>query len=84
MDILNLIKFNVTSGLIGLSSLNTQPTLIDSVDVLGGISDHINLGSVVEIYNPSNLNLQAGDVYLRLFNNGSAVGTTLLPNPNFL
>lgn len=84
MVTLDPIKFNVTSGLIGLNSLNTQPTLIDSVDVLGGTSDHINLGIVVEIYNPSNLNLQAGDVYLQLFNNGSAVGTTLLPNLNLL
>lgn len=81
---LNPIKFNVSSSLLGLNSLNTQPTLIEGVDVLGGTPDHINLAINVSIFNPSNVNLQVGDVFLALFNNGSEIGTTLLPNLNLV
>lgn len=70
----------MTSGLVGLNSLNTQPTTINSVDVVGGTPDYISLAISVSIYNPANLNLAVGDLYLELFNQGQAVGTTLLPN----
>ncbi|KAF8314052.1 hypothetical protein DL93DRAFT_2167525 [Clavulina sp. PMI_390] len=77
---LNPIDFNVSTSLQGLNSLNTKPTTINSVDVVGGTSDYIAIDITVSMYNPANLNLAVGDLYLDLFNNGSAVGTTLLPN----
>jgi hypothetical protein len=82
--VLDPIKFNVSSGLTGLNSLNTQPTVIESVDVLGGTTVHISLGIAVQLFNPSNLNLQAGDVYLELFSQKQPIGTTLLPNLNLV
>lgn len=81
---LDPIKFNVSSSLVGLNSLNTRPTTVNSVDVLGGTADHIELAIGVTIYNPANLNLQVGDLYLMLYNGKSAVGTVLLPNLNLL
>lgn len=82
--VLDPIKFNVSSGLTGLNSFNTQPTVINSVDVLGGTPDYISLGISVTIYNPANLNLGVGDLYLELFNQGQPIGTTLLPNLNLI
>jgi hypothetical protein len=96
-----LCRFNVTSVLRGFNSLNTKPTLIQSVDVLGGTTDYISLGIVgmsftyrkqrkhgkplklsppVEIWNPSSVNLNAGDLDLALYMKGGMIGTTLLPN----
>lgn len=65
------------SDVIDVDSLTTQRTLIDGVDMLGGTSEQIHLSIIVEIYNPSNMNLQAGDAYFEPFSNSSAVGTVL-------
>jgi Protein of unknown function (DUF3712) len=40
--VLDPIKFDVTSSLNGLRGLKGS-TVIDTVDVMGGTSDHINL-----------------------------------------
>ncbi|EPQ57376.1 hypothetical protein GLOTRDRAFT_120580 [Gloeophyllum trabeum ATCC 11539] len=76
---LDPIKFNVSSGLLGLQGLKGS-TVINSVDVLGGTQDYISLGINVSIHNPSNLVLNTGDLTLQLFRDGGMVGTTLLPN----
>ncbi|KAF8586733.1 hypothetical protein K439DRAFT_1631457 [Ramaria rubella] len=76
---LDPIKFNVNSTLNGLNGLQGS-TIIDSVDVVGGTSDHINLNINVSIFNPSSLNLNTGDLTLQLIRDGAILGTTLLPN----
>ncbi|KAF8524806.1 hypothetical protein BU17DRAFT_84312 [Hysterangium stoloniferum] len=76
---LSPINFNVTSTLNGLEGLKGS-TVIDSVDVMGGTSEHINLNINVSIFNPSSLNLKTGDLILQLTRGGAVVGTTLLPN----
>ncbi|SGY79107.1 BQ5605_C008g05044 [Microbotryum silenes-dioicae] len=78
--LLKNIAFTVPAGLIGLSSLSTFPTLIRNVDVLGGTKDAILLNITVGLTNPSNLDLKVGNVTFQLFNNGSFVGTTVLPD----
>lgn len=80
MITLDPIKFNVSTGLIGLDSLNTRPTLINSVNLVGGTPEYLAVDITVSIYNPANLALNVGDLYLEIFNDGQPVGTTLLPD----
>lgn len=75
------INFAVPAGLIGLSKLQTAPTEIVSVDVIGGTPDQLVLGIQVGMTNPSNLILDVGDVTLQLFDqlNGAFLGRAVLP-----
>ncbi|KAF8840051.1 hypothetical protein BDN67DRAFT_1054007 [Paxillus ammoniavirescens] len=76
---LDPIKVNVTTSLNGLQGLNGYTT-IDSVDVLGGTQQALNLGIDVTIFNPSNLELATGDLTLQLQRGGAILGTALMPN----
>ncbi|GAA5951249.1 hypothetical protein JCM3765_002422 [Sporobolomyces pararoseus] len=74
------IAFAVPAGLIGLESLASYPTLIRSVDVTGGSRDAILLNITVGLTNPSNLDLEVGDVTFQLFQEKNFLGTTVLPD----
>ncbi|KAF8894927.1 hypothetical protein CPB84DRAFT_1848428 [Gymnopilus junonius] len=76
---LDSIAVNVTTTLKGLQGLKGLTT-IDSVDVIGGTSQGIDLAIGVSIFNPSNLKLSTGDLTLQLLREGVVLGTTLLPN----
>lgn len=73
------ILFAVPAGLIGLESLATNPTLIRSVDVVGGTPDAILLNILVGLTNPSNLDLTVGNVTFQLYRGNAFLGTTVLP-----
>ncbi|KAI5474806.1 pre-rrna processing protein [Pseudohyphozyma bogoriensis] len=73
------IGFTVPAGLIGLESLAAYPTTILSVDVTGGTTDAIELAITVGLTNPSNIDLEVGDVTFQLFNGKSFLGTATLP-----
>ncbi|KAM0750211.1 hypothetical protein T439DRAFT_247618 [Meredithblackwellia eburnea MCA 4105] len=73
------IGFSVPAGLIGLESLSKYPTNILSVDVVGGTTDAIILSINVGLTNPSNLDLEVGNVTFQLFCNNSFLGTAILP-----
>ncbi|GAA6057282.1 hypothetical protein JCM3770_004534 [Rhodotorula araucariae] len=74
------IEFTVPAGLIGLEGLTKFPTLINSVDVVGGTKDAIVLNISVGLTNPSNLDLTVGDVTFQLFSGADFLGTTVLPS----
>ncbi|GAA5914535.1 uncharacterized protein JCM6883_003197 [Sporobolomyces salmoneus] len=74
------IAFAVPAGLVGLESLARYPTLIRSVDVTGGTADAILLNITVGLTNPSNLDLEVGDVTFQLFQEENFLGTTVLPD----
>lgn len=76
---LDPIKFNVTSTLPGLQGLSGY-TWIQGVDVIGGTTDYLELAINVTIYNPSGINLQAGDLTTQLYSGSSLLGTALMPN----
>ncbi|KAF8557967.1 hypothetical protein OG21DRAFT_1504634 [Imleria badia] len=76
---LDPIQVNVTTSLTGLQGLKGFTT-IESVDVLGGTQQALNLGIVVSIVNPSNLQLSTGDLTLQLQRGGAVLGTALMPN----
>ncbi|KAM0789126.1 hypothetical protein ACM66B_003180 [Microbotryomycetes sp. NB124-2] len=73
------IDFIVPAGLIGLESLTLYPTLIRSVDVIGGTPDAVLLNIVTGLTNPSNLDLTVGNVTFQLFRGESFLGTAVLP-----
>lgn len=77
--LLDGIKFDVVTGLIGLSGLTAYPTVINAVDVTGGASDTISLAVNLTLINPSNLNLSVGDTTLQL-SNGVVLGNATLPD----
>lgn len=82
---LDPIKVNVTTSLNGLQGLSNNLTVINSVNVTGGISQGIQLSIDVSIKNPSNLHLQTGNLVLQLVltgGSGSILGTALMPNLN--
>ncbi|KAF8891683.1 hypothetical protein BD779DRAFT_1661547 [Infundibulicybe gibba] len=76
---LDPILVNVSTSLNGLQGLKGM-TEIKTVDVQGGTEDAITLAIDVSIFNPSNLNLNTGDLTLQLFRDGAILGTALLPN----
>ncbi|PWN24968.1 hypothetical protein BDZ90DRAFT_262821 [Jaminaea rosea] len=79
--LLNGIKFGVGSGLRGLAGLRKYPTVINSVDVVGGAPDAISLVVGTTVVNPSNLNLSVGDSIFQL-QNEVVLGNVTLPNLN--
>ncbi|MCO5589830.1 hypothetical protein L7F22_043799 [Adiantum nelumboides] len=79
--LLNGIRFSVGTGLAGLSGLTKYPTIINSVDVVGGAPDAISLVVGTTVVNPSNLNLSTGDATFQL-ENTVPVGNVTLPGLN--
>ena len=71
------IKYDVRSGLLGLQGLKAKPTNITGVDVIGGTRQGIKLSVNTTIYNPSNVNIGAGDVTLLLINQ-DVIGKVLM------
>ena len=81
--LLNGIKFDVDSGLLGLQGLTKEPTTITGVDVVGGSAEGLKLKVNTTIVNPSNVNLAVSDVKLLLVNH-DVVGNVVLPNLNLV
>lgn len=81
--LLDGIKFNVSTGLVGLSGLNKYPTVVNSVDVIGGSASSIDLAVGLTVVNPSNLNLTTGDTRLQLINQ-VPLGVVTLPQLNLV
>lgn len=77
--LLDGIRFTVESGLLGLQGLTQYPTLILGVDVMGGTQEALTLNVNTSIYNPSNVNLDVGNVTLLMVNH-DVVGDALIPN----
>lgn len=77
--LLDGIEFSVESGLLGLQGLNHYPTTIDGVDLIGGTREGLTLAVNTSIYNPSNVNVQVGNVTLLMVNH-DVVGSVTIPN----
>ncbi|KAJ7594702.1 hypothetical protein C8J56DRAFT_446479 [Mycena floridula] len=83
---LDPIKVNVSTSLQGLQGLSNNLTRLTAVDVVGGTKAGIVLAINVAIDNPSNLNINTGDLSLQLTRSASSggdgksvLGTALLP-----
>ena len=79
--LLDGIRFKVQSGLLGLQGLAAYPTIIQGVDVVGGTQQGIQLSVNTTLYNPSNVNVGAGDVHLLLLNH-DVVGDVVMKDLN--
>ncbi|KAI8372839.1 uncharacterized protein BYT42DRAFT_578204 [Radiomyces spectabilis] len=72
------ISFAVNSTLHGMQFLKSSPTIINSLDVIGGTADALQLGINVTIENPSDFNISTGDVRLAMLSQGEELGGVLL------
>ncbi|TFK54041.1 hypothetical protein OE88DRAFT_1732763 [Heliocybe sulcata] len=74
------ISFSVDTSLAGLQGLNTQPTLVESLDVSHGYPDYLLIKTTASLFNPSNLTIGTGDVAFSLSFESQTVGTADVSN----
>jgi hypothetical protein len=73
------VPLNATTSLNGLQFLNSTPTIINGIDVTGGTTDYLVMAINVTMYNPSSVQITAGDVSLLMQSEGTQLGTVTLP-----
>ncbi|KAL0135826.1 hypothetical protein V8B55DRAFT_1171734 [Mucor lusitanicus] len=78
--VLSGINFELPTELHGLQFLNSTATVINSLDVTGGQSDHLELGINVTMENPSDFSIATGDVTFAMLADGTELGTVTLSN----
>lgn len=74
------ITFKVPTSLHGLQFLNSTPTTVNSVDVVGGTSDALQLAINVTMDNPSDFTISTGDVNFAFLASGEQLGNVQLSN----
>ncbi|KAK4511701.1 uncharacterized protein ATC70_007244 [Mucor velutinosus] len=78
--VLSGINFELPTELHGLQFLNSTATVINSLDVTGGQSDHLELGINVTMENPSDFSIATGDVTFAMLADDTNLGTVTLSN----
>ncbi|CAO0800868.1 unnamed protein product [Mucor circinelloides] len=78
--VLSGINFELPTELHGLQFLNSTATVINSLDVTGGQSDHLELGINVTMENPSDFSIATGDVTFAMLADSTNLGTVTLSN----
>ncbi|CAG8461855.1 16709_t:CDS:2 [Acaulospora colombiana] len=76
------ISFTVQTTLTGLNGLSTRPTVINSLKVIGGTSDHMLIQLEVTLFNPSNVKISMPNcsaTFDLIFKN-LKIGTAIMPN----
>ncbi|KAH8549288.1 hypothetical protein BGW37DRAFT_469259 [Umbelopsis sp. PMI_123] len=74
------VPLNAVTSLNGLQFLNSTPTVINGIDVTGGTTDNLIMVINTTMYNPSSVQISAGDVNLLMGSDGTQLGTVTLPN----
>ncbi|KAG2175943.1 hypothetical protein INT44_000421 [Umbelopsis vinacea] len=77
---LSNVPLNAVTSLNGLQFLNSTPTVINGLDVTGGTTDNLIMVINTTMYNPSSVQISAGDVSLLMGSDGTQLGTVTLPN----
>ncbi|KAI9493349.1 hypothetical protein BDB00DRAFT_823642 [Zychaea mexicana] len=72
------ITLDVPTSLKGLQFLNSTPTIINSLDVTGGETDHMNLAINLSMSNPSDFSIYTGDVSFDMKADNTKIGTVTL------
>ncbi|KAG2183772.1 hypothetical protein INT43_006783 [Umbelopsis isabellina] len=74
------IPFAADSNLNGLRNLNSSATIINSLDVVGGTTDYLQLAISVGMENPSSVQIGTGDVTFQMLSGDVVLGNVMLPN----
>ncbi|KAF7731541.1 hypothetical protein EC973_009305 [Apophysomyces ossiformis] len=74
------ITFKVPTSLHGLQFLNSTPTVINSLDVVGGTEQNLQLAINVSMTNPSDFSISTGDVSFAMKADNDRLGTVTLKN----
>ncbi|KAI8071002.1 hypothetical protein BC940DRAFT_345216 [Gongronella butleri] len=78
---MNGININVSTTMNGLQFLNSTPSVISKVDLVGGTQDALQLAIDVSMFNPSDFTLAVGgDLVFNMFAMGMQLGTATLSN----
>ncbi|KAI8149167.1 hypothetical protein BJV82DRAFT_209323 [Fennellomyces sp. T-0311] len=72
------ITFEVPTSLHGLQFLNSAPTVVNSVDVIGGTPENLLLAINVTMENPSDFSIFTGDVTFAFLASGEQLGNVIL------
>ncbi|KAI8149169.1 hypothetical protein BJV82DRAFT_663501 [Fennellomyces sp. T-0311] len=72
------ISFEVPTSLHGLQFLNSAPTVVNSVDVIGGTPENLLLAINVTMENPSDFSIFTGDVTFAFLASGEQLGNVIL------
>jgi hypothetical protein len=78
--VLSGINFELPTSLHGLEFLNSTATVINSLDVVGGQADHLELAINVTMQNPSDFSISTGDVNFAMLASGASIGQVTLSN----
>ncbi|KAF8977331.1 hypothetical protein BGZ46_007471 [Entomortierella lignicola] len=83
------VPFNSAVSLAGLQGLKTQPTVINGLTVIGGLTTGLEIALNLTMFNPSELTIDtgAGDnaiVTFALQYEGDSVGTVIFPTLNLV
>lgn len=81
--VLTDIRFQVDTGIKGLSGLKKYDTIVNSVDVVGGTPEAVQLAIQLTAVNPSNINVSLGDLTLDIMNQVK-LGSALIPDANLV
>ncbi|KAI8149170.1 hypothetical protein BJV82DRAFT_209695 [Fennellomyces sp. T-0311] len=72
------ITFEVPTSLHGLQLLNSAPTVVNSVDVIGGTNENLLLAINVTMENPSDFSIATGDVNFAFLASDEQLGNVQL------
>ncbi|KAI7859248.1 hypothetical protein BDC45DRAFT_553635 [Circinella umbellata] len=72
------ISLDVPTSLKGMQFLNSTPTIINSLDVTGGETNHMNLAINVTMSNPSDFSIYTGDVSFDMKAENTVLGSVTL------
>jgi hypothetical protein len=78
------VPLNAVTSLNGLQHLNSTATTINGLDVTGGTTDSLIMAINCTMFNPSSVQITAGDVNLLMMSDNTQLGTVTLPNLTLL
>lgn len=78
--VLSGLNFELPTSLHGLEFLNSSATVINSIDVVGGQSNYLEMSINVTMQNPSDFSIATGDVSFDMLTDGTNIGSVVLNN----
>lgn len=74
------IPFDLNTNLLGLQNLNARPAVVSDLDVAQGFPSYLKITVMVELFNPSDLTIGAGDVSFDTLFQQNVFGKAIINN----
>lgn len=72
------IPFDLNTNILGLQNLNTRPTRVSDLDVVHGYPSYLQISVMVELFNPSDITIGAGDINFDTLFQQNLIGKSLI------